>query len=69
MTNVSDLINALNGDSKNDANNAFTSLMQDKINTAMDDRKIAIAQGMTGTAPELEEVELDDEVSGIQSEA
>jgi hypothetical protein len=24
---------------------------------------------MTGTAPELEEVELDDEVSGIQDEA
>ena len=69
MTNVNDLINALNGDSNNDANNAFSALMQDKINTAMDDRKIAIAQGMTGTTPELEEVELDDEVSGIQDEA
>jgi len=69
MTEVSDLINALDGNSKNDANNAFATLMQNKINTAMDDRKISIAQGMTGTAPELEEVELDDEVSGIQDEA
>ena len=62
MTNVSDLINALNGDSNNDANNAFSALMQDKINTAMDDRKIAIAQGMTGTSVETEDEELNDEV-------
>ncbi len=69
MTNVSDLINALDGDSKNDANNMFSALMQDKMNAAMDDRKIAVAQGMTGTTVEEEEVELDDEVSGIQDEA
>lgn len=69
MTDVSDLINALNGDSKNDANNMFSTLMQDKMNAAMDDRKIAVAQGMTGTTVEEEEVELDDEVSGIQDEA
>ena len=69
MTNVSDLINALDGDSKNDANNMFSALMQDKMNAAMDDRKIAVAQGMTGTTVEEEEVKLDDEVSGIQDEA
>ena len=69
MTNVSDLINALDGDSNNDANNMFSALMQDKMNTAMDDRKIAIAQGMTGTTVKEEEVDLDDEVSGIQDEA
>ena len=69
MTDVSDLINALNGDSKNDANNMFSALMQDKMNAAMDDRKIAVAQGMTGTTVEEEEVKLDDEVSGIQDEA
>ena len=62
MTNVSDLINALNGDSNNDANNAFSALMQDKINTAMDDRKIAIAQGMTGTSVETEDEDFNDEV-------
>ena len=69
MTNVSDLINALDGDSKNDANNMFSALMHDKMNAAMDDRKIAVAQGMTGTTVQEEEVDLDDEVSGIQDEA
>lgn len=68
MTDVSELINALSAGSNNDANNAFSSLMQDKINTAMDDRKIAIAQGMSGTTVEVEDVEIDDEVPGIQDE-
>lgn len=68
MTDVSELINALNAGNNNDANNAFGALMQDKINTAMDDRKIAIAQGMSGTAVEVEDVEIDDEISGIQDE-
>ena len=68
MTDVSELINALNAGNNNDANNAFGALMQDKINTAMDDRKIAIAQGMSGTEVEVEDVEIDDEVPGIQDE-
>ena len=68
MTDVSELINALDPGSNNDANNAFSTLMQNKINTAMDDRKIAIAQGMSGTAVEVEDVEIDDEVPGIQDE-
>lgn len=68
MTDVSELINALDAGSNNDANNAFSALMQNKINTAMDDRKIAIAQGMSGTAVEVEDVEIDDEVPGIQDE-
>ena len=68
MTDVSELINALNAGNNNDANNTFSSLMQDKINTAMDDRKIAIAQGMSGTTVEVEDVEIDDEVPGIQDE-
>jgi|TARA_B110000977_G_scaffold199114_1_gene285553 hypothetical protein len=62
MSNVNELINALNSDSNNEANNAFAALMQDKINGAMDDRKIAIAQGMTGTSVETEDEELNDEV-------
>lgn len=68
MTDVSELINALDTGSNNDANNVFSTLMQNKINTAMDDRKIAIAQGMSGTAVEVEDVEIDDEVPGIQDE-
>ena len=68
MTDVSELINALGAGNNNNANSAFDVLMQDKINVAMDDRKIAIAQGMTGTAVEVEDVEIDDEISGIQDE-
>ncbi len=68
MTDVSELINALNAGNNNEANNTFSALMQDKINTAMDDRKIAIAQGMSGTEVEVEDVDIDDEISGIQDE-
>ena len=62
MTDVNDLINALKSDSSNDANNTFAELMQGKINGAMDDRKIAIAQGMTGTSVETEDEDFNDEV-------
>ena len=68
MTDVSELINALDAGNNNDANNTFSALMQGKINTAMDDRKIAIAQGMSGTEVEVDDVEIDDEISGIQDE-
>ena len=68
MTDVSELINALGAGNNNNANSAFDALMQDKINVAMDDRKIAIAQGMTGTAVEVEDVEIDDEIPGIPDE-
>ena len=68
MTDVSELINALDAGNNNDANNTFSALMQGKINTAMDDRKIAIAQGMSGTEIEVEDAEIDDEISGIQDE-
>ena len=62
MTDVNDLINALKSDSSNDANNTFAALMQGKINGAMDDRKIAIAQGMTGTSVETEDEDFNNEV-------
>ena len=62
MTDVNDLINALKSDSSNDANNTFSALMQGKINGAMDDRKIAIAHGMTGTSVETEDEDFNDEV-------
>ena len=62
MTDVNDLITALKSDSSNDANNTFAALMQGKINGAMDDRKIAIAQGMTGTSVETEDEDFNDEV-------
>tara|TARA_B110000908_G_C10256151_1_gene455618 strand:+ start:2631 stop:2837 length:207 start_codon:yes stop_codon:yes gene_type:complete len=64
MTDVNDLINALKGDSMNDAKNVFSTVMQDKMSAALDDRKISLAQGMDGTSQQVEELD-NDEVSGI----
>lgn len=54
-----DLINALNSGDNIEAGNVFNSLMADKINSAMDDRKVQIAQGMMGG--EQEEMDFDPE--------
>lgn len=61
-----DLINALNTGDNIEAENAFHSLMADKINSAMDDRKIQIAQSMMGGEEQMEldfesEEEVEDE--------
>ena len=53
-----DLINALQGGDNVEASNVFSSLMADKINSAMDDRKVQIAQGMMG-GEEEEQIEMD----------
>lgn len=77
MTDVNDLINSLNADDVNGANAVFASVMQDKINASLDDRKIGLAQQMAGieAAPEPEEevlndedFEADDEVQGVQDD-
>ena len=77
MTDVNDLINSLNADDVNGANAVFASVMQDKINASLDDRKIGLAQQMAGVeaAPEPEEevlndedFEADDEVQGVQDD-
>ena len=65
-----DLISALNSGNNVEAGNVFTSLMADKINSAMDDRKVQIAQSMmTGEEDQMEldfeseeEVEEDEDV-------
>lgn len=62
-----DLINALNGGDNVTASNVFSSLMADKINTAMDDRKVQIAQSMMGGAEEEQlELDLEDEVEPVE---
>ena len=73
MTDVNDLINTLSTGEVNDANGVFSTVMQDKITAALDDRKIALAQNMAGidtTPAEAEqELEVDDEVQGIPDDA
>ena len=52
-----DLINALNSGNNVEAGNVFSSLMADKINSAMDDRKVQLGQSMM--SGEEEQVEMD----------
>lgn len=43
MADVQDLINALGSGNKANANDVFSSLMSDKINTSLDDKRIEMA--------------------------
>jgi len=52
-----DLINALNTGDNIEAGNVFNSLMADKINSVMDDRKVQLGQSMM--AGEEEQLEMD----------
>lgn len=52
-----DLINALNTGDNIEAGNVFNSLMADRINSVMDDRKVQLGQSMM--AGEEEQIEMD----------
>jgi hypothetical protein len=52
-----DLINALNLGNNVEASDVFSSLMADKINSAMDDRKVQLGQAMM--SGEEEQIEMD----------
>lgn len=52
-----DLINALNTGNNVEAGNVFNSLMADRINSVMDDRKVQLGQSMM--AGEEEQIEMD----------
>ena len=52
-----DLINALNTGNNVEAGNVFYSLMADRINSVMDDRKVQLGQSMM--AGEEEQIEMD----------
>lgn len=72
MSDVNDLINALKGGDMSTTNVTFASLMQDKMNAAMDARKVQLAQTMVGAGPktEVEEEETeDDEVQELPAES
>jgi hypothetical protein len=57
MTDVNELINALNSGDNVEAGNAFNDVMLDKISSALDARKIDVAQSMMSDSPEIEEDE------------
>jgi hypothetical protein len=58
---VKDLIDALGAGDNVQASNVFGSVMADKINSAMDDRKIEIAQSMMGGQEEQLEMDFGEE--------
>lgn len=61
-----DLINALGSGNKSDAQNVFNSVMSDKMNAALDDRRTNIAQSYGQQEQEFNEVEDDSDVD-VQS--
>ena len=74
MSDINALISALSGKDMVQANSAFSSLMQNKLNDAIDDRKVQIAQSMMGVNPdeeyEDEEEELEnDELQDVSDES
>ena len=48
MSDTNDFISALSSGDMVKANDTFNSLMADKLNSALDDAKIQMAQGMLG---------------------
>ena len=74
MSDINTLISALSGKDMVQANSAFVNLMQNKLNDAIDDRKIQIAQSMMGVDPDEEyedneELETDDEFQDVSDES
>lgn len=65
------ILDALKSDDKVAASNAFTDIMQSKINAALDDKKIEIAQSMSGVEVEEEpvgDIEADEDISGVSDD-
>jgi thymidine phosphorylase len=68
MSNINDIIAAVAGNNMVDANNTFNSLMQDKLNSALDDVKIQMAQSMLVPDEELESEEPELEIEEDEDE-
>jgi hypothetical protein len=72
MSNVNDLIDALGSGDMGSAQTHFSSIMNDKVQSALDAKKVEVAQAMYADQEELQidtEVEFEDEVQGIETEA
>ena len=68
---VNGILSALKDGDKVAASDAFTSIMQSKINDALDDKKIEMAQAMSGVEVEepVEDLEADEDISGVSDDA
>jgi hypothetical protein len=62
MSDVNDLINALSQGDMVKANDTFSAIMSDKINSSLDDSRIQMAQDIMGVPEEVEEVEAEVEI-------
>jgi hypothetical protein len=62
MSDVNDLINALSQGDMVKANDTFSAIMSDKINSSLDDSRIQMAQDIMGVPEEVEEVEVEVEI-------
>ena len=62
MSDVNDLINALSQGDMAKANDTFSAIMSDKINSSLDDSRIQMAQDIMGVPEEVDEVEAEVEV-------
>ena len=76
MADVMDFVTQVGDGKMADAEKSFANIMHDKINSAMNDRKIELANNMAGVEPtvevdetETEEVEDHDEIQGVSNES
>ena len=66
---VSDMVVDLAGNNMADANNKFMTIMSDKINAALDAKKIELAQSFSSDEDiEIEDVENEEEVEETEEE-
>ena len=69
MTETIDLINALANGKTSDANNVFNDLMASKLNSAIDAKKIEVANDVyNGVTNEIEQEISTDEVQGTETD-
>lgn len=69
MTETIDLINALANSKTADANNVFNDLMASKLNSAIDAKKIELANDVyNGITDEIEQEISTDEVQGTETD-
>lgn len=67
MSDLNDLFNALSDDNQDEANAHFNSIMSSKIQSAIDSKKVEVAQEIYGEEP-VAETEVSDELQAIETE-
>lgn len=59
MSDIETLINNISDENYSQANNAFNSLIADRLNSALDQERISVASQMFGNSDDEEQLELD----------